>query len=844
MPASTTSEPAPAACLHCGSPVPPGGAARDFCCVGCEAVHGLLVEQGLTRYYQLAQGKTAPAPEPRKERAFAWLEPLMSRAESTPGPLCALELDVQGIHCAACVWLMNELFRRQPGGAGLTVDPALGKVRMLWRRGAFDVAEFLRGVEGFGYLFGPSRKRPERTSLDLPIRLGICAALSMNVMLFSVSFYVGLTPEDGDVFRLFTRLSLWLSSAVVVVGGWPFFRSALQGLRRGVLHLDLPIALGILLVFGMSLAQARGGRGDLAYFDTLNTFVTLMLVGRWLQQRVLERNRRFLLDDDGAEGLFVRREEGVRLATVRAAEVADGDVLVIAPGDLVPVDAVLLDSGARVSTDWITGEPGERAVGQGGALPAGAFNAGREAVRVQAKQAFTDSPLVALLRRAPTDVGGPALHTRFWDRVSRRWVVTVLFVSALGLALWWPAGPDKALEVAVALLVVTCPCAIGIATPLAYELVQARLRRGGFFIRSTDLLDRLPRVRKVLFDKTGTLTLGRLELVDRAAVAGLTPASRDIAFDLVSRSNHPASRCLAAALAREGARFNSEARVSELAGQGLELNREGVRWRLGRADWATEARAVDTGHPDREPTDGASRASGSPTSRHSRPSGRVEVLLSGSGLAAGPVLTRDGVPVAFFQLRESIRPDARREVQALQGEGREVWLISGDSHGRVSDMAAALGIPTQHTLSGQRPEDKAEAVAKLDAADTLYLGDGVNDSLAFERALCAGTPAIDRPVMPGKSDFFLLGEGLGAIREALRLSARLRQVVRRLLVLAVSYNVVAVAVCLAGWMTPLRAAVAMPATSLATVLFTVWWLSASRERAAASPTPPLREVPA
>ncbi|NVJ18818.1 heavy metal translocating P-type ATPase [Myxococcus sp. AM010] len=818
MPASTPSEPAPAACLHCGSPVPPGSAARDFCCVGCEAVHGLLVEQGLTRYYQLAQGKTAPAPELRKERAFAWLEPLVSRAEAIPGPLCALELDVQGIHCAACVWLMNELFRRQPGGAGLTVDPALGKARVLWRRGAFDVAEFLRDVEGFGYRFGPSRKRPERTSLDLPIRLGICAALSMNVMLFSVSFYVGLTPEDGEVFRLFTRLSLWLSSAVVVVGGWPFFRSALQGLRRGVLHLDLPIALGILLVFGMSLAQARGGRGDLAYFDTLNTFVTLMLVGRWLQQRVLERNRRFLLDDDGAEGLFVRREEGARLATVRAAEVADGDVLVIAPGDLVPVDAVLLDSGARVSTDWMTGEPGERAVGQGGALPAGAFNAGREAVRVQAKQAFTDSPLVALLRRAPTVAGGHAVHTRFWDRVSRRWVVTVLFVSALGLALWWPAGPDKALEVAVALLVVTCPCAIGIATPLAYELVQAHLRRGGFFIRSTDLLDRLPRVRKVLFDKTGTLTLGRLELVDRAAVAGLAPASRDLAFDLVSRSNHPASRCLAAALLREGARFDPEARVAELAGQGLELNRDGVRWRLGRADWATESRRVDTS--------------------------RVEVLLSGSGLAAGPVLTRDGVPVAFFQLRESVRPDARREVQALQDEGREVWLISGDSQGRVNELAAALGIPTQHTLSGQHPEDKAEAVAKLDAADTLYLGDGVNDSLAFERALCAGTPAIDRPVIPGKSDFFLLGEGLGAIREALRLSARLRQVVRQLLVLAVGYNVVAVSVCLAGWMTPLRAAVAMPATSLATVLFTVWWLSASRERAVATPTPPLREVPA
>lgn len=805
MPASSQIAHAPDACLHCGSPVPVGAASRDFCCAGCEAVYGLLREQGLTRYYQLTQGKAAPAPEPRKDRGFAWLEPLVSRAETVPGPVCALELDVQGIHCAACVWLMNELFRRQEGGAGLTVDPALGKVRMQWKRGAFDVGGFLRAVEGFGYLFGPSRKHPEAASLDLPIRLGICAALAMNVMLFSVSFYVGLTPEDGDVFRLFTRLSLALSTGVVLVGGWPFFRSAWQGLRRGVLHLDLPIALGILLVFGTSLVQARGGRGDLAYFDTLNTFVTLMLVGRWLQQRVLERNRRFLLDDDGAEGLFVRRQEGERLATVRAAEVAEGDVLVIAPGDLVPVDAVLLDAEARVSTDWITGEPGERGVARGDALPAGAFNAGREAVRVRASQAFTDSSLVALLRRAPAGTGSAAVHTRFWDRVSRRWVVTVLAVSALGLALWWPAGPDKALEVAVALLVVTCPCAIGIATPLAYELVQARLRRDGFFVRGPDLMDRLPRVRQVLFDKTGTLTLGRLELADRAVVDALAPESRDAAFDLTSRSNHPASRCLSAALARVGARFNPESRVTEHSGQGVELTRDGVCWRLGRAQWALEGQ--------------------------------------GASPVSGPVLTRDGVLVATFALRESVRADARREVQALQAEGREVWLISGDAPARVREMADALGIPAAHAMGGQRPEDKAAAVASIDQEDTLYLGDGVNDSLAFERALCAGTPAIDRPVMPGKSDFFLLGEGLASIREALRLSLRLRQVVRRLLVLAVSYNVVAVAVCLSGLMTPLRAALAMPATSLATVLFTVWSLSAARERPASTPTQ-LREVPA
>ncbi|MCP3162514.1 heavy metal translocating P-type ATPase [Myxococcus qinghaiensis] len=861
MPDSAQTRPDVASCLHCGSRVPEGTASREFCCAGCEVVHGLLVSQGLTRYYQLTGGKTAPAAEPARGRGLAWLEPLVARAEAAPGSLCSLELDVQGIHCAACVWLMNELFRRQPGGAGLTVDPALGKARMQWRRGAFDVGGFLRTVEGFGYLFGPSRKRPAPASLDLPIRLGICVALSMNVMLFSVSFYVGLTPEDAEVFQLFTRLSLALSTLVVLVGGWPFFRSAWQGLRRGVPHLDLPIALGILLVFGTSLVQARGGRGDLAYFDTLNTFVTLMLVGRWLQQRVLERNRRFLLEDDGAEGLFVRRQEGERLATVRVTQVAEGDLLVIAPGDLVPVEAELLDASARVSTDWMTGEPDEREMSVGEALPAGAFNAGREAVRARARQSFQDSPLVALLRRAPDGAGRSAGHTRFWEAVSRRWVVTVLAVSALGLVVWWPSGPDKALEVAVALLVVTCPCAIGIATPLAYEWVQARLRREGFFIRATDLLDRLPRVRQVLFDKTGTLTLGRMELADRASLDALSVEERDVAFNLAARSNHPVSRCLSDVLSRTGARFVPEARVTEHPGQGLEWMRDGVSWRLGRADWrlvrasssptsvghghaAAPFKAADPLRAGYTPRlEAASQASATLPGSDSRTP--VLPCADGTDGPRGTVLFRDGVPLAAFPLREALRPDARREVLALQAEGHAVWLISGDAPERVRALAGSLGVPLERALGGLRPEDKAFTVSRLGATDSLYLGDGVNDSLAFERALCAGTPAIDRPVMPGKSDFFLVGEGLSSLREALKLSRHLRHVVRRLVMLAIGYNGVAVAVCLAGWMTPLRAAVAMPATSLATVLFTLWSLSAPRApRSGPAPLARPTEVPA
>ena len=280
-------------------------------------------------------------------------------------------------------------------------------------------------------------------------------------------------------------------------------------------------------------------------------------------------------------------------------------------------------------------------------------------------------------------------------------------------------------------------------------------------------------MRKVLFDKTGTLTLGRLELVDREAARALAPEVRDVAFDMAARSNHPVSRCLTEELARAGARFSAGARVTEHPGLGLELLCPEGTWRLGAAAWAAP----------------------------------------GAGVGEGTVLAREGQPVATFLLRESVRADARRELGALRESGHEVWLISGDAPERVRAMATALGLPEAHALGGQRPEDKAATVSRLDQEDTLYLGDGVNDSLAFERALCAGTPAIDRPVLPGKSDFFLLGEGLSAIRESLALAHRLRHMVRRLLAVALLYNGVAVAVCLAGLMTPLRAAVAMPLSS-------------------------------
>lgn len=793
-------------CLHCRNPLPAAAAASaPFCCRGCAAVYALLIERGLERYYDL-QGDAAGVPPTVGATApsHAWLEPLLAGAAADGDrDFAALELDVQGIHCAACVWLLQETWRSRPGAAAITVNPAIGRVELAWRRADGDPEGWLREVESFGYRFGPPRKQAAPASTELPLRLGICAALTLNLMIFSFSFYFGLAPSDGPLFDLFSWLTLGLATAVVAVGGWPFLRRAAVGLRHGLVHLDLPIALGILFVFATSLASMRGGRGDLAYFDTLGVFVTLMLAGRFLQERLIERNRRLLLADEGADDLVVRRIEADQVLAVPVPGVAVGDLLLVAPGELVPVDGELVaPAAAAVSTEWIDGESRTHARAAGERLAAGSFNAGETALQVRAATAFADSPLVALLTRAPRRSEHERLGGRLWDRLGRGWVAGVLACAALGVLLWWPiGGAARALEVAAAVLVVTCPCAIGIAIPLARELTLHRLRRAGCYVRSDDLLDRLPRVRQLLFDKTGTLTLGGLELADEKAVDELPPRTRDLAFAMAASSAHPISRLLATALAERGARFDAAAAPVESPGDGVELAVDGRLWRLGRAEWAA---------PD-------------------------------SPAATGTVLGCDGRVVAAFEFAEVIRPDARAELARLTARGYRIWLLSGDAPERVTRLAATVGVPPERAFGALAPEQKAAWVDRIDDGDTLYLGDGVNDALAFTRALAAGTPAIDRPVMPGRSDFFLVGEGLAPLAAALDGARVLAALTRRLLATAVVYNVVVVFAALAGWVGPLVAAIVMPASTVALIARTVWTLTPRRtgkpNRASLAPAP-------
>ncbi|HEY3444764.1 MAG TPA: heavy metal translocating P-type ATPase metal-binding domain-containing protein [Myxococcales bacterium] len=786
------------ACVHCGQPVPRG--LSRFCCSGCEAVHGLLTSEGLLRYYDLRGGAGTPV-QPGAARSHEWLAGI----DIATG---RLSVDVQGIHCSACVWLLDELFKREAGAGQIRVNPGIGRLDLWFDPARFDPAAYARRVESFGYLLGPRRKE-RSASRSLVIRLGICAALALNAMVLSFAFYFGLSPADGTVYRTFGWLAFGLATLAVLVGGTYFFRSAWHALRLRALHLDLPIALGIALSYAGSAWAFWAHGGGAAYFDTVATFITLMLVGKYLPERLLERNRSRVLQDDGADQLPQKKvgADG-SLTTVAAGAVRQGDELAFAPGDLAVVDVQLTRGSASCSLDWITGEADPKSFETGQTVPAGAFNVGSRSFRGVALTDFAGSRIRSLLS-APADLQAPAERTpreRFFAAFSRVYVVAVLAIAAATFLGWWLLGGafEKGMLSAVAVLVVTCPCAIGLAAPLAYELGLSRLRRRGIFLRTPGGLDKLAHVRELALDKTGTLTDGDLALANPEALDALAPSDLEALRQIVDGSNHPHSRALAVALARVSrSAAAADLACDEHAGQGVEATGTGHLWRLGARSFAIAGATT---------TDNCRPLAPGAEAGHSR------YATTDAPTASQTLFAKNGVELAAFRFDEKPRPGAREDLADLERRGYSVQVLSGDSPARAVAVGASLGLRSEQCQGGLSPEAKAEWIRARPPRSVLMLGDGINDSLAFREAWCSGTPAVNRPFVPSRVDFYYLSPGLSPIGEALTVARRVTRTVGGIVGVALTYNAAIVALAAAGLVTPLFAAVAMPLSSVSFVL--------------------------
>lgn len=770
-----------ATCEHCGNSLP-ASASDGFCCRGCRVVHESIAQAGLLRYYELKDRAIVPpltlGVEARHDRN--WLVPLTQRLAAASSAI-ELPLKLQGLRCAACVWLIQQVFARYPGAQRISVNSARGSIR-LCVDARFPLAAFVQELEQFGYVLGDIGQS-EQGDDGLLLRTGVSIALSMNAMIFAAAIYFGL--HEGPIYKLLHGLNFACASLAVLVGAPVFLRSAWTALRKGILHLDLPIAVGIVLSYLAALWSYFSDHSGAAYYDSLATFIALMLLGRWLKERIVQRNRRELLTNSGLEGLLVRRVRGAAVELTEATALSRGDELLIPPGDLVPVAGVLQSESARCSLDWITGESDAHEYVREQVVPAGAFNAGTSALRLKCQVDFASSELVELLGHGELRDRSDAVESQSF---ALWYVAGVLVTGALGFTYWALSTGDisQALSVMTAVYVVTCPCAIGIAVPLAEELVLSGLRTQGLFVRDPSFLERALRVKRVVFDKTGTLTTGRMQLADFAPLASLSPHLRDVLYSMVVASGHPKSAAVAQALRDFQPTWLEAVKIVETPGQGIEAELDGHSYRLGRAAWALQT----------------------------PPESSADLWFS-----------CDREPVCALNTRESLRDDARAEIEQLERDGYETFILSGDRDERVQRLAAELGIPETRSLGQHSPKDKAAFIERHDRADMLMIGDGVNDSLAVAQAFASGTPSIDRAVMPSRTDFYFVTAGLRPIRTALTAARKLAAVTLRNRVFAVAYNVLVVSVALQGWMKPWLAAVLMPLSSVVVLTTTSWSLS-------------------
>ncbi|MBL9203134.1 MAG: heavy metal translocating P-type ATPase metal-binding domain-containing protein [Opitutaceae bacterium] len=759
----------PTSCRHCGAALVDARMRESgFCCAGCSYVFRLVHEQGLEGYYRIKDDVTAPADTAVfQPRDYSWLETLQSEAEATAESIPAVTLDVQGISCAGCVWLIERVFQQQPGARDIMVNAQYGTMRLRWVRGEFSAADFARRLQALGYLTGPAGTRDgEPESRGLAKRLGLCAAFAMNVMLFAFPTYFGMEPSF-EYARLFGLLALAFGTLSVLVGGGYFIGRAVRAAREGGLHIDQPIAIGIVGAYAGSLYGWLAHEERFVYFDFVSAFIVLMLIGRWAQVAAVERNRRRLLAHQ-PRAARVRLADGTEVAP---EDIRAGHLLSLAAGQTLPVESRLVGDEATFSLASINGEAEPRVFRAGQRVPAGAENVGRAARRLEALQPWGDSLLARLL--APV-AQAPGRHALL-ERIVRGYLIGILAVAALSGLAWWVATGDalRAGAVVTAVLVVSCPCAIGLAFPLADEIATVALRRRGVFVRDDSLWARLGRVRKIVFDKTGTLTLETPVLRNPEVLPALAAGDRAALFALVRDSLHPMAQSLLENLLASGAQSEPVAgAVQEVIGAGVELG----PWSLGRAGWR-----------------------------------------AGETAAGGTVFAHASRVIARFEFADTARSDARAEIAALQARGLRVHILSGDAPAKVAALAQDLGLAPADARGGLSPEAKADWLEAHDERAALMLGDGANDSLAFDRALCRGTPVVHRGVLENKADFYWLGRGVGGIRALLEIDVVRRRTQRAILVFSVAYNLLAVGLAVAGRMNPLLAAVLMPVNSLLTL---------------------------
>lgn len=783
-------------CFHCGASCTGharraaiDGRTRDFCCDGCLSAARWIADSGLSAYYSLRESPANGAEKDARDAGpeLASWDTEEVRAAHTREVRGGREITLlaDGMHCAACGWLIDRALSREPGVLSAMANAVTGRIRLRWDPALRPLSQLLGVVARLGYtpylaagLRAEETRRRERNRWLL--RTGIAGLASLQTMMFAEGLYLDAHGSMPLATRDFLRwIALLVSAPVVFYCGWPFLAGAWREITNRRLGMDMLVATSVLLAWVASVAETmRGGRQ--VWFDAVAMFVFLLLVGRFLEQRVRARSHARLDELARAQpSNALRRTASGGVESVPVSKLTPGDLCLVPAGRSAPADGILEGPDSSFNESLLTGEPLAVAHRAGDTLLAGAVCVKGPAL-LRIRRVGAETRLAGIVRLADAAQSERPPLARLADRVASGFVLALLSASLLAYVGWQAIDPSRAFDVALSLLVISCPCALSLAVPAALTAAQDALLRRGVLSMSGDALESLSGCTDVVLDKTGTLTLGRAELVsyESAPGAGDRDALLRLAAALARQSVHPQAAAIAAALPADSAPSALVSDPSERRGQGIEGLIDGRRLRLGTAPFATGAPLAD------------------------------DFLWLGDGEH----------PLCRFELRDRLRPESPEVIGRLIALGLTPHLLSGDGPPSVERCASVLGIADARAR--QTPEAKLAAVRALQGQGrrVVAVGDGINDAPVLAGADVAIAIAAGADLAQRASDLVWTRTTLHGLPDLFVLARRTQGVVRANFVWAIGYNAVAIPLALLGLVTPWVAAVAMVASSLTVTL--------------------------
>ena len=799
-----------ASCYHCGLPIPEdvdlsvavNGEQRAMCCYGCQAVAQSIVDNGLEDYYRSRDA----LPESPREAMPAILEQmaLFDHADFQKSFVKELgenereaSLLLEGITCAACIWLNEQHIGKLPGVTAVDINYASRRARVRWDESRIKLSDILRAVAAIGYRAYPydaakneEISRKERRGAMW--RLWVAGFGMMQVMMYAYPVYIADGDMTADIELLMRWASLILTLPVVFYSSAPFFRNAWRDLKLRRVGMDVPVALGVGVAFAAS-CWATLIQGGEVYFDSVTMFVFFLLGGRYLEMTA--RQKALSVTEALTKLLPAFAQKLPNFPVDRETEqkmVADlhvGDYVLVRPGDIVPVDGRVIEGVSCANEALLTGESLPVPKQPGDPVTGGSINAESPLVVQVEKvgQGTRLSAIIELMERASLEK--PRI-VEMADRIASYFVASLLVVAALTAIGWYFVDPSRALWITVSVLVVTCPCALSLATPIALTVAAGALARDGLLVTRGHAIETLARATHFVFDKTGTLTTGQMRLQDVRPLGGMSREDcLNLAAALEQSSEHPLAMALRHA-APGDVRFQAVDALSE-PGQGIEADINGQRYRIGRPHYALALSGA------------------------ALPNSAVDWLESGDTV----VLLADAQgALALFRIGDQLRPEAKGLIGELYKAGKHVVLLTGDAPAVANRVAAELGIAD--VRAGVTPAGKHACVTGLqsEGAVVAMVGDGVNDAPVLAQAQVSVAMGSGAQLARTQSDFVLLSENLGHLHKGLGRAGFSLVVIRQNLWWSFAYNIVALPAAIAGYVTPWMAGIGMSLSSVLVVV--------------------------